>query len=196
MFVSRLMELSMLRTFTRQPDLWLWCEWNWIRLVYPQQEHKGDVFHFPNMKLEFRLLNGFLLIIPLLAWNLILGSRVTQEAITSDAHSPKWLLIAENLARILIFAIPLLLSLQMKNVWNKAGLMVYILGTLVYFTSWLPLLLAPASAWSHSAAGLLAPRLTPFLSFLGIALVCNAWPYGVISAVFILLHTWHGIQNL
>jgi hypothetical protein len=148
------------------------------------------------MKLELRLLNGFLLLLPLLAWNLALGSRLTQETITSDAHSPKWLLVAENIARVLVFAFPLLLPIQLKDAWNKAGLAVYCLGILIYFGSWLPLLLAQDSAWSQSAAGLLAPRLTPFMPFLGIALVCNAWPYGVISAVFIFFHTWHGIQNL
>jgi hypothetical protein len=148
------------------------------------------------MKLELRLLNGFLLLLPLLAWNLVLGSRLTLEAIISDAHSPKWLLMAENVTRILVFALPLLLPIQMKDAWNKAGLAVYSLGILIYFGSWLPLLLAPDSAWSQSAAGLLAPRLTPFIAFVGIALVCNAWLYGVISAVFIFFHTWHGIQDL
>lgn len=148
------------------------------------------------MKLNLRFLNGFLLLLPLLAWNMVLGSRLTQEAITSDAHSPKWLLVAESIARVLVFVFPLLLPIQVKDAWSKAGLAVYCLGTLIYFGSWLPLLMAPDSAWSQSAAGLLAPRLTPFLPFLGIALVCNAWPYGVISAVFIIFHTWHGIQNL
>ena len=148
------------------------------------------------MKLELRLLNGFLLLLPLLAWNLALGSRLTQEAITSDAHSPQWLLVAESIARVRVCVFPLLLPIQVKDAWSKAGLAVYCLGTLIYFGSWLPLLMAPDSAWSQSAAGLLAPRLTPFLPFLGIALVCNAWPYGVISAVFIIFHTWHGIQNL
>lgn len=148
------------------------------------------------MKLELRLLNGFLLLLPLLAWNLAFGSYLTLEAVISDAHSPKWLLMAENITRILVFALPLFLPLDFKGVRNKTGLAVYGLGTLIYFASWLLLLLAPASVWSQSAAGLLAPRLTPFIPFLGIAVVCNAWPYGVISAVFILFHTWHGIQNL
>jgi len=104
--------------------------------------------------------------------------------------------MAENITRLMVFAMPLFLPLDFKGGWNKTGLAVYGLGVLIYFTSWLPLLLVPASAWSQSAAGLLAPRLTPLLSFVGIALVCNAWPYGVISAVFIFFHTWHGIQNL
>ena len=148
------------------------------------------------MPLNLTWLNGFWLILPLLAWNLVLGPHITQEAITSDAHSPKWLLIAENIVRILVFALPLLLPLQLKDGWNKTGLVIYIPGTLIYFASWLPLMLAPASAWSNSPAGLLAPRLAPFLSFLGIALIGGSWPYGVLSTAFIFLHTWHGIQNL
>ena len=152
------------------------------------------------MKLELTLVNCFWLILPLLAWNIVLGSRITQEAITSDAHSSKWLLIAENGARILVFALPLLIPLPRGADWQsalpKAGLIIYIVGTLVYFATWLPLMFAPASAWSNSTLGLLAPRLTPFLSFLGIALTGGSWPYGAISAVFIFFHTWHGIQNL
>jgi len=148
------------------------------------------------MKLELRLLNGILLLLPLLAWNLVLGPRLANEKITSDAHSPQWLLMAENITRIIVFALPLFLPLEFQGAWNKTGLAVYIIGTLIYFASWLPLMLAPNSDWSQSTAGLLAPRLTPFLSFLGISLVCNAWPYALISAVFIFLHTWHGIQNL
>jgi hypothetical protein len=45
------------------------------------------------MKLELQWLNGFWLILPLLGWNLILGPRITDPRVTSDAHSPKWLLI-------------------------------------------------------------------------------------------------------
>ena len=148
------------------------------------------------MKLGLTPVNCFWLILPLLIWNLVLGPRITQPAILSDAHSPKWLLIAENITRILVFALPLIIPLQTKDVWGKADLAVYILGTLIYFTSWLPLLLAPNSAWGTSPAGLLAPRLTPFLSFLGIALIGQAWPYGLLAAVFIFMHTWHGVNNL
>jgi hypothetical protein len=150
--------------------------------------------------MELTVANCFWLILPLLGWNLFLGPRITDPRVTSDAHSPKWLLIAENAIRILVFALPLLMPLPRGADWQsaltKAGLIVYILGTLVYFAAWLPLLFAPASGWSNSTPGLLAPRLTPFLSFLGIALLGTAWPYGVIAAVFIFLHTWHGIQNL
>ena len=148
------------------------------------------------MKIEFSLFNCFWMIVPLLAWNLAFGRRISQDAIISDAHSPKWLLFAENFSRILVFALPLLLPLQWKDAWSKAGLALYIIGTVIYFGSWLPLISASKSGWSSSPVGLLAPRLTPWLSFLGIALTGGSWLYGVIAAVFICFHTWHGIQNL
>ena len=145
------------------------------------------------MKLELYWLNCIWLILPLLAWNLILGPRISDPRVTSDSHSPKWLLIAENIVRILVFALPLLIPLPRgvngQPALAKAGLAVYILETLVYFVSWLPLLLAPTSTWSNRPAGLQAPRLAPFLSFLGIALLGDSWQYGIIATVFIYLHT-------
>jgi hypothetical protein len=152
------------------------------------------------MKLELTLANCFWLILPLLAWNIILSPHITDPRVTSDAHSPKWLLVAENVARLLVFAFPLLLPLPHGANWQsvlpQAGLTIYLVGTLIYFGSWLPLLVAPASAWSNHPAGLLTPRLTPYLSFLGIALLGSSWLYAGIAVVFILFHTWHGMQNL
>jgi hypothetical protein len=152
------------------------------------------------MKMEITLANCLWLMLPLLVWNLILGPRIRDPRVASDAHSPKWQLLAENGSRILVFALPLLLPLPSGAEWQsgraQVGLAVYILGTLVYFATWLPLLFAPASAWSNHPAGLLAPRLTPYLPFLGIALLGGSWLYGGIAAVFICLHTWHGVQNL
>jgi hypothetical protein len=148
------------------------------------------------MRLAFHPVGCYLLILPLAAWNLVLTPRLTNSRLTSDAHSPAWLLAAEAGARVLIFALPLWMPLRLRRPSNKAGLVLYVAGTLIYFASWLPLWLAPASAWSISPVGLLAPRLAPLLPFLGIALIGGAWPYAVLSAAFTALHLWHGVQNL
>ena len=89
-----------------------------------------------------------------------------------------------------------LLPLGWNGTLGKIGLAVYLVGTLVYFASWLPHLRMPVSNWSASAAGLLAPRLTPLIPLLGVALIARFWPYGMLAALFVFLHTWHGIQNL
>ena len=148
------------------------------------------------MQFKFAWLNCLWLMLPLLAWNLVYGAKTSDPRTTSDAHSPAWLLIAENISRMILFALPLLFPLRINEPLSKAGLIAYIVGTLIYFATWLPLLFASGSAWSNSALGLLAPRLTPFLLFLGIALIASSLPYGVHAVVFVFLHTWHGIQNL
>lgn len=148
------------------------------------------------MQVQWRWRNCFWLMLPLLAWNIILAPEITAEKIIADTNSPVWLLVAENLTRVLVFALPLLLPLQMHDKYSKVGLAMYLLGTFLYFASWMPLVWLPEFAWSQSAIGLLAPRLTPFLPFLGIALIGRSMPYAAVSALFIFLHTWHGIQNL
>ena len=144
--------------------------------------------------------NCFWLLLPILAWNILFGAKITQEQITSDAHSPAWLLGAENIFRLAAFILPLFLPLPRGADWQSAlpkiGLAVYGIGTLVYFASWLPLMIAPQSAWSSSIPGLFAPRLMPLIALLGIALIAGSWPYGLLATIFIFFHTWHGIQNL
>lgn len=148
------------------------------------------------MRLELHLWNCLWLILPLMIWNILLGPRIKDERITSDKASPKWLLMAENGMRIFVFMLPLLIPLKLTSMMERIGLWVYIIGTLVYFASWLPFLFAPRSAWSNSPAGLLAPRLTPFFSFLGVALIGESYIYALIAVIFITLHTWHGIHNI
>jgi hypothetical protein len=148
------------------------------------------------VKFELTWANCFWFLLPILAWNLAFGAKITQEQITSDAHSPAWFLGAENIFRLVTFILPLLLRMRLDTSLGKIGLAVYIVGTLVYFASWLPLMFAPQSAWSQNLPGLFAPRLTPLIALLGIALIAQSWSYGLVSTVFIFFHTWHGIQNL
>ena len=148
------------------------------------------------MKFELRWLNCLWLMAPLLAWNIVLAPKITLEQVISDAHSPPWLLVAENVSRIIVFVFPLIMPLRLKDTTSKTGLAIYIIGTLIYFVSWIPLIWMSDSIWSQSAAGLLAPRLTPLLPSLGIALIGHSAPYAIFSIIFVSLHTWHGLQNL
>ena len=83
------------------------------------------------MKLKPRLLNCLWLLTPLLAWNIFLGPILTIEAIISDAHSPQWLLVLENITRLAVFILPLFIPLQLTDRRSKAGLLIYIVGTLI-----------------------------------------------------------------
>ena len=119
------------------------------------------------MQLKLAWLNCFLLILPLLAWNIFLGPKITDHRITSDAHSPKWLLFAENISAHSCLCLSLLIPLQIKDAWSKAGLGIYSIGTLVYFASWLPLIFAPLSAWSNSRCRSAGPTPDPLPVFSG-----------------------------
>ncbi len=148
------------------------------------------------MRIELLWLNCLWLLLPLLIWNVAVTTRITIKEVISDSYSPGWLLMAENLTRILVFAFPILVPLQVTDHRSRIGLVLYLGGTLIYFATWIQFLLAPDAERSHSTMGLLAPRLTPILPFLGIALIGCSVPYAFISALFVTLHTWHGVQNL
>ena len=111
------------------------------------------------MTIQVQWLNCLCLMVPLLLWNIFLGPRLKDARITSDDHSTKWLLALENIFRMAAFILPLLIPLHLDSPIHKAGLILYVFGTMLYFASWLPLMLAPSSAWSNRPIGLFAPRM-------------------------------------
>ena len=83
----------------------------------------------------------------------------------------RWILILEHVLRIVVFGNPLFLPLQIADVARKIGLVLYVVGELVYCGSWIPVLYRLEARWSRSAAGLLAPFYTPLLFLVGIGLI-------------------------
>jgi hypothetical protein len=148
------------------------------------------------MKTRLTVRNCFWLLVPILVWNIALSSRFTQEAITSDANSPLWLFGVENVLRMGTFILPFLLPMRWDGRWGRFGLALYGSGTLAYFASWLPLMLATESLWSRSVPGLLAPRVLPWIALLGIAAIGRSWIYALVATAFAAFHLWHGVQNI
>lgn len=144
---------------------------------------------------KLQILNCFWLLVPILLWNAIFTPKLTQDGFQADDHVPSWILIAENVLRMLVFFLPLLLPLQWSDGWGKAGLAIYLVGTLIYFTSWLPLVYVADAPWSTSALGILAPFFTPLIVFMGLGLVGQSWLYLGVSALFIAVHSWHGVRG-
>ncbi|MFC1996709.1 hypothetical protein ACFLXI_03755 [Chloroflexota bacterium] len=67
--------------------------------------------------------------------------------------------------------LPLLMPLHWDTPQAIAGIVVYLIGLLVYFASWLPLKFSPDSIWSNSLSGFLAPAYTPLFWLIGITLI-------------------------
>lgn len=97
--------------------------------------------------------------------------------------------------RIAVFALALLMPLTVSDLFGKAGLVVWLVGTLICCSAWLPLIHHPESAWSTSIVGLMAPYLTSLIWLIGIGLAGHSWLYVVLSAPFVLFHSLHGLRS-
>ena len=148
------------------------------------------------------LLNGFLLIAPILIWNGIFYSRLPaqyQPEIFELGIHPL-ISFGENILRIAVFGLPLLFMLGLSTKSQKLGLGLYLAGVIIYFLSWLPLIFAQESAWSNSLLGFMAPAYTPMLWLVGIALLGDSFyfPVGykplyhlVPAGIFSIFHCVH-----
>lgn len=133
------------------------------------------------------LSNGFVAVVPLVAWNALLWSKIRLDRFFTD-DAPKPLLAGESVARAFTFAYPILLTIDRNSQWFQPGLGVYLVGTGIYFGSWLLLAYGNESTLRASKLLQLAPAYTPILAFAGIAAMTQSPLYLIGSAVFITLH--------
>lgn len=143
-----------------------------------------------------------LLLIPVFLWNILLAPYLP-AALTAPAflrELPPWFTMTENGLRLLIFFLPFLMPWPTRSPRTRLGIQLFITGTGLYFASWVPLLIAPNSAWSVSTVGFLAPAYTPGLWLVGLALVSERffwgrfyrwWMYLVPALPFLVLHVAH-----
>jgi hypothetical protein len=145
-----------------------------------------------------------LLLLPIMAWNLIFASKLpwaySEEVFWKNI--PSFIANGENVFRLLVFIIPILMPIRIETQSQKLGLWLYIAGTAIYFISWLAQIYFPQSAWSLSVWGFLAPAYTPLIWLIGIGLIGSAfyfsspyrsWMYIVLSIIFIGFHLSHAI---
>ncbi len=145
------------------------------------------------------LLNCFVLVIPVLLLNLLLTGRLPRAIFARDVfwqQIPPAIAYGEDTLRAVAIAVPLLIALR----WRPAGLAVYAVGLALYAACWVALIRWPGSAWSTSAAGLLAPAYTPVIWAVGIGLIGQprighytlpGWLYPVSAALFTAFHFAH-----
>jgi hypothetical protein len=146
--------------------------------------------------------NCFLLIIPILIWNVILTNKLPKafqpEIFWKDI--PSILSYGENISRTIVFVSTLLMPLNISTHIQKKGLVTYGVGTLFYFISWLPLIYLPLSKWSNAIAGFMAPSYTPFIWLVGIGLMGDSyyfnlphrrWLFVLAITIFLSFHNIH-----
>lgn len=110
-----------------------------------------------------------LLIVPILIWNVVFARYLPSALATSDFNRemPHALLAGENGLRIAVMGLPFLMPLDILSAEQRRGLWLFVAGVLLYMLAWVPLMLAPESAWSTSRAGFLAPAYRPLVWLVG-----------------------------
>ena len=138
------------------------------------------------------LINGFLLILPALIWNIIF-TRFLPGGFSSenyDRNVPRRLMFLENILRVPVFFLPVYMPIGLDTTVQKAGLALYLAGIFLYCASWLFEIFFPLSGWSRSKAGFLAPAYTPIVWLTGIGMMTGS-SFGIeptrISAFYISL---------
>lgn len=148
------------------------------------------------------LKNCFLLLLPILGWNLLLTSSLP-EGFSRDIfwnEISSFVGLPENILRGLIMVLPAFMILSLKTKTQRLGGWLYLLGVVVYGLSWLLLILTPDSSWSQSMMGFMAPAYTTILWLVGIGLIGEqsffkikhvSTIYILLATVFVFFHTWH-----
>lgn len=132
-----------------------------------------------------RLHNCFWLLVPVMAWNLAFWDRLPARY---SAEGPGWLAYCEHALRVVVTAGAAWLPLEREEPCQRAGVWVYAVGLVVYFSSWLPQLMAPNSGFAMSILVLMAPAYTPTVVFAGISMIGRSRLYGAAALSFLLIH--------
>ena len=148
------------------------------------------------------LLNGFLLVAPLLVFNVAFAGRLPaayQAARWDDI--PARVAGPEKVLRLGALLLPLLLPISLAGPVQRIGAVLYVTGAAAYVAAWTMQFLRPDSAWSTAAAGFLAPAYTPVLWLTGIGLMGMQpliahirylpWVFLGTSAAFLTFHNLH-----
>lgn len=148
------------------------------------------------------LLSCFLLVIPILVWNIVFTQKLAGIYHLDDLQDniPAFITYGENISRIFIFVLMFFMPLTIATPVQKKGLLLFIAGTVIYFLSWVLLMYLPGSVWSNSMAGFMAPAYTPLLWLLGIGLIGDTliinlpyrrWMFILSSVIFLIFHNTH-----
>ena len=81
--------------------------------------------------------NCFILVIPILLWNILFATSLPRGYSKAFFEKDIPLIIGttENILRIILFSLPLLMPLTIKVASQKIALGIYLVGLMIYFLS-------------------------------------------------------------
>jgi len=142
--------------------------------------------------------NCFWFFIPVIIFNIILTKYLPEHYLKNIKHP---IVTLETIARIITILFSVIMEINPYNKMGKIGLIVYIIGVLIYFCSYFIVIKIPVTSFNNNIIVLLAPYWTSVLWLIGIGLIGNTLflnlPYHyiiyiLISILFAILHSIHG----
>ena len=115
---------------------------------------------------------------------------------------PRPLMLAENLLRLIVFISCAFLQLEIKQRIQCIGLIVYTIGLVLYFTSWILQMRFNKLGLSQSILAFTAPAYTSAIWLGGIGLIgqhslidvwYSYWIFILLSLAFAAVHTLHSL---
>jgi hypothetical protein len=142
------------------------------------------------------------LTVPILVWNIVFTRFLPPELASSEFSRdiPPLVTYGENTLRVVVLVLPFLMPLKVATAGQRRGLWLFVVGTLLYFLAWVPLMSVPQSRWSTSWPGFLAPAYTPLIWLAGLGLtgrgLYRSWPfkpwiYIALACAFVAFHVTH-----
>jgi len=153
--------------------------------------------NFTNIILKY-INNCFLFFIPILIFNILFFKKLSSYYLKNISHP---IIIAETITRIITIAFSMIMAINIQNKTGKIGLIIYIIGIIIYFTSYFIEIYAPNTLFGKNIIFILAPYWTSVIWLMGIGLVGNRLfvniPYHftvylMLSITFATIHTIHG----
>ena len=146
--------------------------------------------------MELSFWNCFYFLLPVLIWNLIFAPKLKQDIFNIKIKNLKLLEVFENIFRYSTFIFPLFLPISITSQNQESGILIYLVGLIIYFMSWLPLILFSDFDFSNKKIFIFAPHITPIIFFIGISLIGNSILLAIISSIFVSIHTFKAIVKL
>jgi len=153
--------------------------------------------NFLNIILKY-INNCFLFFIPILLFNILFFKKLPSHYLKNISHK---IIIWETITRIITMAFSMIMAISIQNKIEKTGLVIYIIGIIIYFTSYFIEIYAPDTLFGRKIIFILAPYWTSVIWLTGIGLVGNSLfiniPYHftvylILSITFAAIHTIHG----
>lgn len=143
-----------------------------------------------------------LLTMPILVWNVVFARFLPPPLASKEFwwDIPPLVAYGENSLRLAAVLLPFLKPLEVATVAQRRGLLLFVVGAVLYFLAWVALMIFPQSRWSRSRLGFLAPGYTPLIWLAGPGLIGRRlywpwpyrwWVYVGLACGFVALHVTH-----